>query len=88
MDPRHHVDHPIPGLWGGHISCSVRPSERGTGYVKEMLRQNLQKCRGRGMDKVMIPCSRDNPASGKTILANGGVLVKELCVNGEFIKRS
>ena len=56
--------------------------------MKELLRQNLKKCRGRGMDKVMIPCSRDNPASVKTILANGGVLEKELCVNGEFIKRS
>lgn len=53
IDPRHHIDHPVLGLWGGHIGYSVRQSERGKGYAKEMLRLNLEKCRERNMDKVI-----------------------------------
>lgn len=87
IDLRHHIDHPILGLWGGHIGYSVRLSERGKGYAKEMLRLGLQKCRERGMDKVMITCSRTNLASEKTIIANGGMFEKEVLVDREWIKR-
>ena len=49
IDFRHHINHPILGTWGGHCGYSVRPSERGKGYAKEMLRLNIQnaKCRYR-----------------------------------------
>lgn len=87
IDLRHHIDHPILGLWGGHMGYTVRPSERGKGYAIEMLRLNLENCRLRGMDKVLLTCSRGNPASEQTILANGGVFEKEICVDGEYIKR-
>ncbi len=86
-DLRHHINHPILGLWGGHIGYSVRPSERQKGYAKEILRLNLENCKARGVDKVMVTCSRDNVGSEKTILANGGVFEREVEVDGEFIKR-
>ncbi len=87
IDLRHHIDHPILSVWGGHIGYTVRPSERRKGYAKEMLRQNLLNCASRGIQKVLITCSSHNTASEKTILANGGVFEKEIVVDGEKIKR-
>ena len=87
IDLRHHIDHPILSVWGGHIGYSVRPSERRKGYAKEMLRQNLQNCRNRGITKVLITCDCDNVASARTILSNGGVFEKEICVDGKRMNR-
>lgn len=63
---------------GGHIGYSVRPSERRRGYAKRMLTLALEHCRLLGLDKVLITCDKNNPASAKTILANGGVLENKI----------
>jgi len=87
IDLRHHIDHPILGTWGGHMGYSVRPNERGKGYAKEMLRLNLLNCKARGIDKVLVTCNRENPASEKVILANGGVFEREILVEDGYVKR-
>ena len=60
--------------YAGHIGYSTRPSERRKGYAKEQLQLALPFCKeSLGLDRVLISCKPDNPASRRTILANGGV---------------
>lgn len=58
--------------YGGHIGYSVRPDERRKGDAAWMLMQMLEKCRERGMKRVLVTCLAENGASRRTILANGG----------------
>lgn len=39
---------------GGHCGYSVRPSERGKGYGKEMLRLNIRNAKRLGIEKVKV----------------------------------
>ena len=87
IDLRHHINHPILGTWGGHCGYTVRPSERGHGYAKEMLRLNLNNAKELGIERLLITCHSDNAASEKTIIANGGIYEKMIVVDGIEIKR-
>lgn len=74
--------------FGGHIGYGVRPSERRKGYASKMLRMALDKCKAMGIDQVLITCNKDNAASVKTIIANGGIYENELAEdNGNVVKR-
>lgn len=87
IDLRHHIDHPILGTWGGHCGYTVRPSERGKGFAKEMLRLNLQNAKALGIPRMLITCRAGNAASERTILANGGVYESTIDVGGSPIRR-
>lgn len=62
---------------GGHIGDGIRPSERGKGYGTEIVRLALIECKKLGIDEVLMTCDKDNIASAKTIINNGGVLESE-----------
>ena len=87
IDLRHHINHPVLSVWGGHMGYTVRPDERRKGYATQMLRLNLQKCRKRGIEWVLVTCSPENTASEKTIIANGGIFEREVLVDGEPVRR-
>ena len=65
----------------------MRPSERGKGYAKEMLRLNLQNAKVMGIEKLLVTCSNENKASEKVILANGGVYESSITACDRIIKR-
>lgn len=69
-------------LNGGHIGDGVRPSERRKGYATKMIALALEKCRELNIRKVLMVCDKDNIASAKSIIKNGGVLENEIVVDG------
>ena len=72
LDVRHAFNDYL-AKYGGHIGYSVHPDERRKGYASQMLGEALTHCRELGLDKVLITCLKDNEASRRTILKNGGV---------------
>ncbi len=63
--------------YGGHIGYGVRPTERRRGYAIEMLRLGLDHARRLELGIVWIACNRANVASRRTIIRNGGRLLRE-----------
>ena len=82
--------HKLSEQWqdiGGHLAYIVAEDERGKGYATEMLRLALGKCAELGMRQVYITCRRENVASARAIIKNGGVLEKELEYKGMTLQR-
>ncbi len=73
---------------GGHIGDGIRPSERNKGYGTELVRLALEECRKLGINRVLMTCDKDNIASARTIVKNGGVLENEFVnSDGEIEQR-
>jgi predicted acetyltransferase len=62
---------------GGNIGYGVRPSARGRGLATKLLRLTLLRARTVGLKRVLLTCAKENIASARTILRNGGVLESE-----------
>ena len=73
--------------FGGHIGYGIRPGERGKGYATEMLALALEECRKLGLDRVLLTCDRDNPASANVMLKNSAVLENEVDEDGTIVQR-
>ena len=72
LDLRHSLDTDWLRRYGGHIGYGVRPSERGKGYAKAMLRLAFPLARELGLSRLTVGHLEGNPASGAVIRACGG----------------
>ena len=85
VDIRHCLNDSLREI-GGHIGYSVRRSQWGKGYAKEMLKQALIFCEKLGLEQVLVTCDKTNYASAKVILFNNGILEKEIQHEDERIQ--
>lgn len=72
---------------GGHIGDGIRPSERRKGYATAMIGLALQEAKKLGINKVLMCCEKQNIASAKSIMNNGGKLEAEYIFNGIIKQR-
>lgn len=77
IDIRHRLN-PYLLKHGGHIGYSIRKSKRNQGYATKMLSLALEECKRLGIKEVLVTCDKENIASAKTIINNGGQLENEL----------
>lgn len=70
---------------GGHIGYGIRPSQRRNGYATKILELSLLEVKKLGIDKALITCHKENIASKKTILKNGGIIRREEFYEGKIL---
>jgi len=71
----------------GHIGDGIRPSERRKGYATAIIRLALKEAKALGLDRILMCCDKENIASAKSIINNGGVLENEVVVDGVIHQR-
>lgn len=86
IDIRHRLNDYL-SKFGGHIGYSIRKSDRQQGYATEMLALALKECVKMNLDKVLITCDKNNIASAKTIMNNGGKLENEVPEGNRITQR-
>lgn len=47
-----------------------------------MIALALEECKKLNLDRVLMVCNKENAASARTIIKNGGVLENEVIVDG------
>lgn len=77
MEIYHESDEYPLDEYAGHISYSVRPTERCKGYAVQILQAALAYCSEIGVKTARLGCFADNEASYRTMERCGGVRVAE-----------
>ena len=62
---------------GGHAGYAVRPSQRGKGYGKLLLRLLIEEARKAGLNRLLVTVQKQNTPSYRTAMANNGVVERE-----------
>lgn len=86
IDIRHRLNDYLLNF-GGNIGYSIRKSERQQGYATEMLALALTEFVKLNIKKVLITCDKDNIASAKTMINNGGKLENEVAEGNRITQR-
>lgn len=86
IDIRHRLNDYLLRV-GGHIGYSIRKCERKKGYATEMLGLALEECIKLGTKEVLITCDKNNTASAKTIINNGGKMENEIYERDRITQR-
>lgn len=73
--------------YGGHIGDGIRPSCRNKGYGKQLIKLSLIKCKQLTIKKVLMVANKNNIASIKTIVNNGGIFENQVINNDEILNR-
>lgn len=73
LDLRHYLTERLLN-GGGNIGYGIRPCQRRKGYAPYMLGLGMEKARSMGIEKALVCCDEDNPASARTIEDCGGKL--------------
>lgn len=74
-------------LAGGHIGLGIRPAWRGKGLGSKLMKRTLGKAFERGINPVHVHCHKNNQASARMIIANGGVPESESGAGDQAIAR-
>jgi predicted acetyltransferase len=70
-------------IYGGHIGYTIRPSRRRQGLGTSILRLALNEASQLGIQDVLVTCDKENTASARIIIGNGGVLDSESFVESQ-----
>ena len=67
----------------GHCGYSVRPTERGKGYGRAMLRQLCKHAQQCGMAHLQLSCEESNTPSRRMITRAGGKYTRDFSYQGK-----
>ena len=84
FDIRHSLDYP-DGEILGHIGVDIRPSMRGKGLYKEILKLCIQKCENFNIKDIVISCEYDNITSMRGIEHHFSLIKEMVPCNGSYL---
>lgn len=73
--------------YGGNIGYGVRYREWGKGYGTQMLKFALERAKDLGLDRILVTCDDDNPASARVIEKNGLKMEDKIRCDGVLVRR-